>query len=147
MPQHRILAAAVASVALLGAKPADAPKLKPPAYLPAAARELLVDRMKDHRADMSALTFAVVLLDKANAERLARAIAQSPRIARPTDAPDELNSLLPPRFFELQDQLRRRAEDLATAAKSGDDAAMAKAYGALSETCVACHATYLNPNR
>jgi hypothetical protein len=101
--------------------------------------------MKDHKADMSALTFAVVLLDRPGAERLARSIAASPRLARPSERPDELNSLLPPRFFELQDQLRRRADDLAAAARSGDDAAMAKAYGALSETCVACHATYLNP--
>lgn len=125
----------------------EPPRMRSPEYLPPLARELLVERMRDHRAGMSGLTWAVLLLDRAAVHELADDIASSPRLARTDPAAGDLNSLLPPRFFDLQEDLRTRAQELARAAKSGDDAALAKAYGRLSETCVACHSVYLDPRR
>jgi hypothetical protein len=127
--------------------PPATPRMRARDDLPALARELLVERMGDHRASMSALTWAVVLLDRAAAAELASELASSPRLARTDPANGDLNGLLPPRFFELQDELHARAADLAKAAGGSDDAALARSYGRLSETCVACHSVYLNPSR
>lgn len=144
------LALLAAAGALLGATPAEPgpeprkprTELPTPAHLPAGARMLLLERMGNHRVDMSRLSQAVLFLDHEEAGALARRIAEEPRLAEPGDA-DELNSLIPPRFFELQDELRERAEALAAAARKGDDAAIAKAYGRLNETCVRCHAVWM----
>jgi hypothetical protein len=56
---------------------------------------------------------------------------------------DELNALLPERFFELQKESRERARRLVAASSRHDRAAIADEFGALAKSCVACHATYL----
>lgn len=109
------------------------------------ARALIRQRMANHSKQMTALVWAVVFVDYRESAQLAKLIANEPRFARPTtgDA-TELNSALPPRFFELQDQLRERALRLEVDARMNDAGAMAKSYGALAETCVACHDAYLS---
>lgn len=115
------------------------------AELPAGARMILLERMGNHRQDMTRLHAAVLFLEHDAAKVLAGQIAAEPRLAQPMrGASAELNSLVPPRFFELQDELRQRAQAVARAAAAGDDAQIAKAYGALTETCVRCHAAFLN---
>lgn len=110
-----------------------------------AARAIVRERMASHSKQMTELVWSVVLLDYAESARIATAIATEPRLARPTtgDA-TELNSALPPRFFELQDQLRDQARELAAAARARDPSATAKRYGGLAETCVRCHDAYLS---
>jgi hypothetical protein len=120
-------------------------KLPPRAGLPTLARSLLAQRMETHGDQMTELVWTVLFLEHQGTRDIADAIAGEPRIARPnaqTD-PDELSARLPAKFFDLQDTLHDRALALAAAAKSGKDDEIAKAYGRLSETCVACHATYL----
>lgn len=129
-------------------QPKAAKGLPEPDYLPQLAREYLRRRMDRHARDMQTLISAVVLLDKRLARELATAIATEPRLARPTAAGDEddtLNKALPLRFFTLQDELRLRAQQVADAAKSDDDQALATAFGRLAETCVSCHSAYLKP--
>ena len=116
----------------------------PTPTLSLTARALLHARMVNHSKQMMELVRAVVLLDFAESAEIGRAIAAEQRFARPTsnDA-TELNSALPARFFELQDQLRARGQRLEAAARARDANAVAKSFGAVAETCVSCHSAYL----
>jgi cytochrome c556 len=109
-----------------------------------AARALVRQKMAQHSKQMTELVWAVVFLDHRETARIAIAIASEPRLARPTtrDA-TELNAALPPLYFELQDRLRDRAQNLAVAARTWDGQAVARAYGQVAETCVSCHEAYL----
>ena len=108
------------------------------------ARQVLHNRMKRHGHDQSQLVLAVTLLQRDLVKSIATDMAAEPRLVRPlADGRDELNSALPERFFVLQDALRLRAKDLAIAAEKKDDAALARAFGQLVETCVSCHSAYL----
>jgi cytochrome c556 len=110
------------------------------------ARALIHQKMANHAKQMTELVWAVIFLDFDQAARQADAIATEPRFARPASGDaTELNTALPPRFFELQDQLRQRAQLLEAVARTRDASAVAKSYGALAESCVSCHAVYLNP--
>lgn len=120
------------------------PELRDPVWLPVQAREAMSERMQRHGADMVFLMGSVLLLDHGEAEHLAEKLAAEPRMGRPAPGErDTLNALMPGRFFELQDELSVRARAVADAARSNDDARLARAYGQLAETCVACHSTYL----
>jgi hypothetical protein len=126
---------------------AAAPKRQLPerTELPLVIREALSRSMERHGEELSYLLVSVVLLDYASAEKLAQLIADEPKLGRPH--PDEtgtLNAMLPVAFFEHQDQLTARARDLALAAREKNDAKLVKAFGALAETCVGCHSTYLH---
>ena len=124
--------------------PATEVALPRPDYLPPALREVLRRRMVDHGRDMHELVFAVVLLHREVAKMAARRIASEPKIARPTPGgEDDLNAALPERFFLLQDELKVNASKLADAASGKDDKQLASALGRMTETCVSCHAAYL----
>ncbi len=110
--------------------------------LSATARELLKDGMRNHRSDMGSLATAVILLDHGGVARRAADIAAEPRLARPAADDAVLNAALPLAFFALQEKLASDATALSHAAAKADDGAMAKAYGQLTETCVACHALF-----
>lgn len=150
---------AVMSTATLGGEPAKQPTppvkaqkpptkkgLEAPSYLSPIARQLLKRRMARHGHDMLTLVQSVLLLDHATTQRLASEFAAEPRLTRPiAGGEDDLNAALPERFFVLQDELRSRALSLAEAAKKTDDAALASRLGELTQTCVSCHSTYLEP--
>jgi hypothetical protein len=129
---------------------AKAPEAKPPGlrtpdYIPETARGLLRKKMERHGQDARDLMFSVTLLQHEVAKAVAQRIASEPRLARPiVGGEDDLNALLPERFFVLQDESRTRAQAVAAAAEKKDDKALAESYGRLVETCVACHSSYLN---
>lgn len=128
-------------------KAADAkmPGLAAPDYIPEQARSLLRKKMERHGQDAKDLVFGVTLLQYDIAQAAARRIASEPRFVRPiVGGEDDLNALLPERFFVLQDESRTRAQAVATAAEKKDDKALAESYGRLVETCVACHSAYLH---
>ena len=138
------------------AKPAAAPKkavvsapkknLGAPSYLSALARQLLTQRMVRHGRDMLALVQSVLLLDRETTQRLAAEIAAEPRLTRPiAGGADDVNAALPERFFVLQDELKSRAVELAEAARAADDTRLAARLGEVTQTCVSCHSTYLEP--
>jgi hypothetical protein len=121
------------------------PSLAKPDYLPAQARDLLRQKMERHGQDARDLMFGVTLLQYDVARAAAQRISSEPRLVRPLPGGEgELNSLLPERFFVLQDEARLRARAVSEAAEKRDDKALAEGYGRLVETCVACHSAYLN---
>jgi hypothetical protein len=126
---------------------AQAPKRELPERneLPMVIRETLSASMERHGEELSFLLVSVVLLDYADAERLAQLIADEPKLGRPhPDEKETLNALLPSSFFVHQDRLTDRATALALAAREKNDATLGTAFGALAETCVGCHSTYLH---
>jgi hypothetical protein len=135
--------------------PADAPAadrrgvlegdLSPRTNLPPEAREILVARMARHGEVMTYLLASVVFLEYDDARSLALEIVNEPKLGRPAPGErDSLNALLPAPFFEYQDRLAIHAGELAAAAQAHQDDKLVASFGALAETCVACHAAYLN---
>ncbi len=140
-----ILAATIAIAVLL--RPthtlSPAPELGMPEHIPAAARLIIRSRMQRHGEQLGALVSRAVVLDFDAAARTAGEIYDEPTLARPVTG-DELNGVLPERFFVLQDELRAAARRLVTAAAKRDSAQLAVEIGGLTRSCVACHDLYLH---
>ena len=119
------------------------PELKAPAHIPSAARAVIRNKMVRHREQLGDLMMRVVTLDYDGAARVGGEIFDEPALARPIGA-DELNGLLPEKFFELQDALRASARRVVEAAARRDGPQLAEEFRGLSQTCVACHHLYLN---
>jgi cytochrome c556 len=115
--------------------------------LPPEVRDLLADRMQRHREEAGRLMTGALFLDYEGVDSAAADIIGEPQLPRPSpNEQDTLNARLPEHFFILQDQLVARARELRSAAASHDGNLLAAAYGALSQTCVACHSAYLHEN-
>lgn len=119
------------------------PELGTPEHIPPAARAVIRSRMLRHGQQLGILVLQSVVLDYDAAARTAGEIYDEPALARPITG-DELNGLLPERFFVLQDELRGEARRLVTAAARRDGAQLANEVGALTKSCVACHDVYLH---
>jgi hypothetical protein len=118
-------------------------RLEPPAHLPEGARLILRNVMGSHAQNMSNLVLAIMQLHYDDISAGAESLAADASLSRPlTGDATELNSLLPPAFFDKQDQLRAQARELGAAAQQRNALAVGKSYGRLSETCVGCHAVY-----
>lgn len=116
-----------------------------PDWLPNEAREMLASRMQRHGEELLLLLVSVMTLHHEETERLAEQVAAEPRLGRPSPGESgTISSLLPERFFDLQEELQVRARAMAEAARTKDDTRIVRAYGQLAETCVSCHSVYLN---
>ena len=109
-----------------------------PANVSEDARAFLKARMKNHAKELKALSLAVATVDLPDVQRLAQDIANQARLD-PSVGPA---MKLPPRFFELQDELRKNAQALADAAKDDQLSGTQEKYAAVIETCMACHAAF-----
>ena len=98
--------------------------------------------MNRHDVQMRNVLSRVVLLDDDGTARAAGEIFDEPALARPLSG-EELNGLLPDRFFTLQDELKASARRLVIASGRHDHRAMAEELGALTRTCVSCHQVFL----
>lgn len=116
----------------------DAAKQLEPAELSAESRIFLKGKMKLHIKDMRDLSIAVAVINMAEVQRLAQGVANAPRLDRNMGPA----SLLPERFFDLQDELKKNAQTLSDAGKANDAQASLAAYQQLVSTCVTCHATF-----
>lgn len=115
----------------------------PPVFISEAARAVLRRRMASHARDMTDLMAAVAILHYEDAEVLAGAIVDDASLARPLgEDATELNNLLPPTYFQLQDRVRAAAREVAAAAHQLDAVGIGRAYGRLAEGCVSCHALF-----
>ena len=134
-PALALLGTLLLGAVALGASPWTVEKLSP------AARQVVHERMRDHGTIMGALVWDVILLDYARAERSATALGKG---ARPLDrnAPELEHHVY---FFTLQDELYKGSLALADAARARDGKAFATAFKGISETCVHCHAVYMDP--
>jgi len=119
------------------------PELGTPEHIPPAARAVIRSRMQRHGAQLGTLVSRMVLLDYQGAARTAGEIYDEPTLARPLTG-DELNGVLPERFFVLQDDLRVEARRLVTAAALGDSSRLVEEVGALTKSCISCHDLYLH---
>ncbi|HEY4183516.1 MAG TPA: cytochrome c [Polyangia bacterium] len=118
------------------------PQLATPERIPPAARAVIASKMRHHAEQLPTLVSRTVVLDYDGVARVAGEIFDEPRLARPLTG-DELNGLLPERFFALQDELHAGARRVVEAAARHDSQRMAVAFGALTQTCIACHDVYL----
>ena len=119
------------------------PELAAPERIPPAARAVIASKMKRHAQQLPVLVSEVAVLDYEGVARTAGEIFDEPQIARPITG-DELNGLLPERFFVLQDALRTEARLVVEAAARRNGAELAGAFGDLTKTCVSCHDVYLH---
>ena|SRR5579863_9391204 len=118
------------------------PELAVPERIPPAIRQVIASKMRRHAEQLPALVLKVVVLDYDGAAKAAGEIFDEPGLARPM-AGDELNSVLPERFFVLQEALRSGARGVVQAAAQRDSARLADTFGELTRTCVSCHDVYL----
>jgi hypothetical protein len=116
-------------------------KMMQPGAVSHHVRSTLRGTMKRHGGDWKRLSWAAVLLDYSEAERLASDIAGEPRIVEDRGRIAGLGDA----FFMLQDQLRSRAGALKEAAAAQDPKGVAAAVGQLADTCATCHAIYREP--
>jgi hypothetical protein len=141
-----VVAAVIGLALILRPRPVAREELPASTAIPPAARQVVRSKMVRHDAQMRALLSRVVLLDDDGVARTAGEIFDEPTLARPL-ADDELNGLLPERFFVLQDELKARARRLVIAAQKRDHAAIADEFGALARSCVSCHQVFLEGDR
>lgn len=118
------------------------PELAVPERIPPALRAVIGSKMRRHAEQLPALVSKVVVLDYDGAAKAAGEIFDEPQLARPVSG-DELNGLLPERFFVLQDALRSGARRIVEAAAQRDSRRLADSFGDLTRTCVSCHDVYL----
>ena len=139
-----VVAGVVATLLFLRPRPtAHESPLPQPASLPPAARQVLKAKMGRHDTQMRRLLAAVIVFDDDVVARVAGEMFDEPALARPVTG-DELNGLLPERFFVLQDDLRSRARALVIATQQRNRAVVADEFAALTRSCVSCHDVYLN---
>jgi hypothetical protein len=138
-----VLATAVGLALLLRPRPVAREALPASVSLPPAARQVVRSRMVRHEAQMKTLVSRVVLLDDDGIARAAGEIFDDPALAGPV-AGDELNGLLPERFFALQHELRARARGLVTASSRHDRDAVADEFGRLAKGCISCHEVFVH---
>ena len=137
-----ILATAIGVGLFLRPRSTAREQLAAPSSIPAIARQALQTKMARHEIQMRTLVSRVVMLDDDGVARAAGEIFDEPSLARPV-AGDELNGLLPERFFALQDELKAGSRRLVAASLSKNHVAMADEFAALAKTCVNCHDVYL----
>jgi hypothetical protein len=126
---------------LLRPGPVAREELAVAASIPPVARQVLRGKMARHDEQMRALLSRIVLLDDDGIARAAGEIFDEAGLARPIVG-DELNGLLPERFFALQDELRARARRLVIASQQRDRAVIGDEFAALAKSCVACHQVF-----
>jgi hypothetical protein len=137
-----VLAGVIGLAIFLRPKPAGREELPAPGSIPPAMVQVLKTKMGRHDIQMKTLVSRVVLLDDDGVARAAGEIFDEPALARPLLG-DELNGLLPERFFALQDELRNRTRQLVIASNRQDRAAVANEFAAITKTCISCHEVYL----
>jgi len=118
---------------------APEPVVMPPERIPTENEARLTDRMKRHGADLLALTHAVTVVDRKAIAETADRIRLDTALTLKVDGGVATDV----RFQQLDQQLRERVTELATAARKYDDTALAPAFGRTMEMCVRCHVIYL----
>jgi len=119
------------------------PELATPQRIPPAVGEIIRSKMRRHGEQMKTLVSRVVVLDYDGTARVAGEIFDEPALARPI-AGDELNGLLPARFFDLQDAIRAQARVMVGAAAQRNSKAVADSFAALAKSCIGCHDAYVS---
>ncbi len=116
----------------------------PPDVVPAPndGRAVVQRRMNRHGAALMELTLAVTLLQRDTIARAAAEIGTDTGLpsmpAGAAETPAQRN------FRYLETVLRQRTGTLAKASQTGDNAALATAFGNMMQVCISCHSLYLH---
>ncbi len=102
------------------------------------SKAFLKSKMKHHGKELKDLSIAVATVRLPEVQRLAQDIANQPRL----DATSGPAMKLPPRFFELQDELRKNAQALSDAAKANEMSGTHEKFSLVMENCMSCHAAF-----
>jgi hypothetical protein len=137
-----VVASAIGLALLLRPRPVAHEELPASTFIPATVRQVVKSKMHRHEEQMRTLLSRVVLLDDDGVARAAGEVFDEPALAGPVEG-DELNNLLPHRFFVMQDELRAHARQLVIASQKHDHAAVADEFASLAKTCVNCHQVFL----
>jgi len=129
-----------AMVAARAQQPGRSPDVMPADRILTEDEARLTDRMNRHGVDLIELTHAVTVLDRKAIASTADRIRLDTALTLRVDG----GVVKDTRFQQLDQQLRERVTELATAARRYDDAALAPAFGRTMETCVRCHVSYLH---
>ncbi len=150
MPNKRLQLSCVLLALLVGDARAQAPAsptenaLPMPAdVVPTDGRSVVQRRMNRHGAALMELTLAVTLLQRDNVERVAKEIAIDTGLPAEDGGTARLTAAQR-RFQYLEGLLRERTASLAQASRSGDNAALATAFGNMMQVCISCHSLYLH---
>ena len=106
------------------------------AVLPENVRKALRPRMAGHGDEMEELIWSVLLLERRETKRLAQGISGAERVPARTAG-------VPERFYRFQENLVDDARQLMHAAERKDDVQVARSFGQVMQTCVACHSEFL----
>jgi hypothetical protein len=113
-----------------------------PAPLPSWMRPIVRSQMARHRETLNELRWTAASLEFERTLELARGIAHEVHCGRPADEAVSLGEVIPGRYLELQEELGRRAQQLAQVALGGDTHAVTRAYDGIVDACTRCHAVY-----
>jgi len=112
-----------------------------------AARASLRSQMHAHGRGVLELTSTATLLDYDGVVVATDRVLAEPRLGRPLSGDaTELNTSLPGRFYDLQDQLRTELGQLRAAAVARNPDDVAAQLANVSGTCVRCHDAYRRGN-
>jgi hypothetical protein len=104
--------------------------------LPENVRKALRPRMAGHGDEMEELIWSVLLLERKQTRLLAQGMGGAERVAPGTAG-------VPQSFFRHQDNLLDQTRQLMRAAERKEDLEVARSFGRVMETCVACHSEFL----
>jgi hypothetical protein len=122
------------------ASPTD--KAVPPPTDVADGRSVVQRRMSKHGASLMELTLAVTLLQRKTVAEAATRIGSDTGLPVMPPGPTETQSQRNFRYLEAV--LRKRTATLAKASSTGDNAALATAFGNVMQACISCHSLYLH---
>ena len=105
------------------------------------AIDVLAGAMDRHGSNMTDLVWAATTLDYGSVAQIAYWLSLDVGVPKPLPGS---STPFPPLFFELQEQMHVTAEDLSLAAREEDPSRVAEHYGALVQSCIQCHALYLD---
>lgn len=106
-----------------------------PGEISGDVRKFLKSKMKSHGKDVRDLLMSVATLRYAEAKRAAQGLANAPRL----DAAAGPSVNVSPGFFALQDQLKRAAGEVVTAAEAQNAEQLEKSFDLVIKTCMGCH--------
>jgi hypothetical protein len=105
-------------------------------------RSVVQRRMSKHGASLMELTLAVTLLQRKTVAEAATRIGSDTGLPVMPPGPTETQSQRNFRYLEAV--LRERTATLAQASSTGDNAALATAFGNMMQACISCHSLYLH---
>ncbi len=105
-------------------------------------RSVVQRRMSKHGASLMELTLAVTLLQRKTIAEAATRIGSDTGL--PVMPPSATETQAQRNFRYLEAVLRERTATLAKASSTGDNAALATAFGNMMQACISCHSLYLH---